>query len=834
MRRFPHGCSRHRRQYVARSLSPHRLLFLLLPTACGCALLHRRLPGLCCRPRAKRSPLLSLALSAPRLLPHPPAGLYAWGSKNHVGLGLDDHRRAALNWNYKPLCVVRTSINVDRKEHRGGVRDRVLSVACGSDFTAAVTHDGDLLAWGGNAYGQLGCGDRTPCYAPQRVPIQTRSGSNARIRSVACGARHAAAIVATGRMFLWGAGANGEQGLGEELSDQLSPKLCAQPGLRHAIQVACGWRSTVVLTEEHRLFAWGIVGCVPADAVDDAASSAEVRSSGEESDATLRRTLVPTLVPYSSVPGRALALSSSCSQRYAVTSVHYRSETVETALRRQKRAEKRMYRSPEKSPPRGVAQLGGCSAGSPAASVAGSVGGSPGAPRELASDAADAIRALHNREDLLLEEEIAGAARLASGRGGDGGGGGAEGRGAPQGDASGGDDLDVLSVSELRELVLAMQAEDAGEGGTAPARDALNRERERAWKAEHHGRLHHHLQPASRVPRGDDAGGGGGGGATKYHSRFRDAYGRAYSMDARTRTDLRGFVETQRERDEGEGEGGGAPSGSSAARAASIALPQSYAAHGTVTPLSLAAEEDDLLAHFAPALLVNAANPDFAVRRRAADDGATTRLSTDAVLSLMESEASEAKVAGGAASVEAHDSLALFRKAHPDVNRSTGGFAPAVEEPSEESEEVPSEPAMPRWTGRRDSEIGRRRITIKEQVWRDAPSASRWDYDDGAEEEEEEEEEATAATQGQQRRAVPPPPPPAPPLTTTQAAALFADRDSRAALARERRYNAVDAQRERDAAFEAAEAALMVDGESVLDRLRHEGSLDAVRMGRRV
>ena len=305
------------------------------------------------------------------------------------------------------MCVVRTSINVDRKEHRGGVRDRVLSVACGGDFSAAVTHDGDLLAWGGNAYGQLGCGDRAPCCAPRRVPIQTRSGSNARIRSVACGARHAAAIVATGRLFLWGAGANGEQGLGAELSDQLSPKLCTQPGLRHAIQVVCGWRSTVVLTEEHRLFAWGVVGCVPRSA--DAASSVEGRGDGdgEESDATLRRTLVPTLVPYSSVPGRALSLSASCSQRYAATSVHYRSETVETALRRQKRAEKRMHRSPEKSPPRGVAQPGGGVAGSPtpsvAESVAGSVGGSPEGPRELASDAADAIRALHNREDLLLE-----------------------------------------------------------------------------------------------------------------------------------------------------------------------------------------------------------------------------------------------------------------------------------------------------------------------------------------------------------------------------------------------------------------------------------------------
>ena len=373
-----------------------------------------------------------------------------------------------------------------------------------------------------------------------------------------------------------------------------------------------------------------------------------------------------------------------------------------------------------------------------------------------------------------------------------------------------------------------MQAEDVGGGTGALARDALNRERERAWKADHNGRLHHHLQPASRVPRGD-----GADGATKFHSRFRDAYGRAYSMDARTRTDLRGFAEAQREREGEREEEGEAPPGSGAARAASIALPHSYVARGAVTSLPLGAEDDGFLGHFSPALLLNAANPEIAVRRRAADDGVTTRLSTDAVRSLLESEASEAKVDGGAPNRAAHDALALFRKAHPGVNRSTGGFAPAVEEQSGGASEEEVAPAMPRWTGRRDSEIGRRRVAIKEQVWRDAPSASHWDYDDDDSAEEAEEAEA-AATLGHQRRAVPPPPPPAPPLTTTQAAALFADRDSRAALARERRYDAVDAQRERDEAFAAAEAALMVDGGSVLDRLKREASLDAVRMGRRV
>lgn len=736
---------------------------------CGAGVRSSSTPMLVGELKAKKRRIAQIACGAFHTAALGTAGsLYCWGSKTQVGLDLNDRRRVP-GWNCAPVCVVRTAVggSKERKTRSSGVRDRVLSVRCGLDYTAAVTHDGGLLTWGSNAYGQLGFGDREPRSFPQRVSIKTRSGADARITAAACGARHTAAIVATGRLFLWGSGGHGEQGLGSDLSDQLSPKICTQPELRHAIQVVLGNRSSVVLTEDYRLFAWGMVGCVPT------AAATSLNPDAEEEDPTQRPTLTPTLVPYASVPGRTISLSSSSSHSYSLTSVLYNAETVETALRRQKRAEKRAYRSPRK-------------AGEPRVPRSPSL--SPGA-HELAGDAADAIVALINREDDVLEREIAGAAMLAS-----------QGGGTKRAEA--GDDLNEMSVEELQQLVLSMQAEE--QDLVAPSPEEVNRARERDWKAEHTSRLTHHIQPATSVQTEDDS-------SPKFHSRYRDAYGRTYSIDARTRTDIRGVAAAV---DAAAAAGAAAAArelqlSSSASRAASIALP-------VFAPPQ--AEEDDMLGNFSPALLVNASNPEYAVKKNVKPVTVIERLTADHARSLVglpsDHVSEETKI-------ESRGALALFRKAHPGLNRSTPDEY-ATEEEEEVGADLDAGSAAPRWSGRRGSAIERSHAAIEQQVWQ---PPSEYDetyisYDEGV-----------AVVEGPRGSGRPVPPPP-PPLTPAEADALFSDRVSRAAVARERRYNAAEReQRERDAAFEATEREMLSSSEDVLQRLRREASVDAARLG---
>ena len=137
---------------------------------------------------------------------------------------------------------------------------RVRHIECGLAFSAAVTHTGALYTWGDNKQGQLGQGDRLSRYAPRRVDRFPET-----VATTSCGSRHMAALTSSGQLFIWGWGAHGQLGLGSDLSDKTSPVLLSQHTLidgwdHHSmVQVACGWRHTAAVTDEHNLFVWGAI-----------------------------------------------------------------------------------------------------------------------------------------------------------------------------------------------------------------------------------------------------------------------------------------------------------------------------------------------------------------------------------------------------------------------------------------------------------------------------------------------------------------------------------------------------------------------------------------------
>eukprot|EP00850_Spirogloea_muscicola_P021744 SM000260S09940 [mRNA] locus=s260:142979:146147:+ [translate_table: standard] len=76
----------------------------------------------------------------------------------------------------------------------------------------ATAEDGDLWVWGDNRQGQLGLGTSSGrlAHVPQRLEALAGAG----VVGVACGASHALAVLASGEVYAWGAGASGQLGLG--------------------------------------------------------------------------------------------------------------------------------------------------------------------------------------------------------------------------------------------------------------------------------------------------------------------------------------------------------------------------------------------------------------------------------------------------------------------------------------------------------------------------------------------------------------------------------------------------------------------------------------------
>eukprot|EP00270_Netrium_digitus_P001315 TRINITY_DN1141_c0_g1_i3.p1 TRINITY_DN1141_c0_g1~~TRINITY_DN1141_c0_g1_i3.p1 ORF type:complete len:450 (+),score=87.14 TRINITY_DN1141_c0_g1_i3:152-1501(+) len=128
----------------------------------------------------------------------------------------------------------------------------VKMVAAGAEHTAAVTEDGRLWGWGWGRYGNLGLGDRRDRLLPESVT----SVQDEKMTLVACGWRHSISVTEDGRLFSYGWSKYGQLGHGD-FEDHLVPRAVAALGGKIIAQIAGGWRHSVALDSEGKLYAWG-------------------------------------------------------------------------------------------------------------------------------------------------------------------------------------------------------------------------------------------------------------------------------------------------------------------------------------------------------------------------------------------------------------------------------------------------------------------------------------------------------------------------------------------------------------------------------------------------
>ncbi|KAI7750062.1 hypothetical protein M8C21_007485 [Ambrosia artemisiifolia] len=128
----------------------------------------------------------------------------------------------------------------------------VKMVAAGAEHTVAITEDGELYGWGWGRYGNLGLGDRNDRYVPEKASVINEE----KMVLVACGWRHTISVSSSGDLYTFGWSKYGQLGHGD-FKDHLVPhKLQALHG-QFISQISGGWRHTMALTSEGRLYGWG-------------------------------------------------------------------------------------------------------------------------------------------------------------------------------------------------------------------------------------------------------------------------------------------------------------------------------------------------------------------------------------------------------------------------------------------------------------------------------------------------------------------------------------------------------------------------------------------------
>jgi len=71
-------------------------------------------------------------------------------------------------------------------------------VAAGIKHSLVIDEFGNLWAWGDNEHGQLGDGDYSGKFIPQRI------GLGIKFKSISTGLYHSLAIDSTGQLWAWG------------------------------------------------------------------------------------------------------------------------------------------------------------------------------------------------------------------------------------------------------------------------------------------------------------------------------------------------------------------------------------------------------------------------------------------------------------------------------------------------------------------------------------------------------------------------------------------------------------------------------------------------------
>ncbi|KDP44887.1 hypothetical protein JCGZ_01387 [Jatropha curcas] len=122
---------------------------------------------------------------------------------------------------------------------------RIKGVAAGLWHTVCVSADGDVYAFGGNQFGQLGTGGDQAETIPRLLDAPSLEDKNAKILS--CGARHTAMVTEDGEVFCWGWNKYGQLGLGDVIDRNIPSPVTIEGCVPR--NIACGWWHTLLLAE---------------------------------------------------------------------------------------------------------------------------------------------------------------------------------------------------------------------------------------------------------------------------------------------------------------------------------------------------------------------------------------------------------------------------------------------------------------------------------------------------------------------------------------------------------------------------------------------------------
>ena len=143
---------------------------------------------------------------------------------------------------------------------------KVTAIAAGGYFCLALTTTGAVLAWGYNADGELGDGGTSSSDVPikVRLPAGTKvtkiaaGGALEGVGNATVGPGHGLALTSTGAVLAWGYNADGQLGDGNKANSDVPTEVKSLRGAgRKVAAIAAGQLDSLAVTSTGAVLAWG-------------------------------------------------------------------------------------------------------------------------------------------------------------------------------------------------------------------------------------------------------------------------------------------------------------------------------------------------------------------------------------------------------------------------------------------------------------------------------------------------------------------------------------------------------------------------------------------------
>jgi alpha-tubulin suppressor-like RCC1 family protein len=129
---------------------------------------------------------------------------------------------------------------------------QIIDFANGLFHCIARNSSGKVYCWGCNEWGLLGIGSQDDSY---HKPKLNQCLNNEFVIDIKCGDRHSLVLTNYGEVYAWGENNIGQIGNGCN-SDQLIPIKVKGFQNERVVMISCGWGHSMALTERH-VYSWG-------------------------------------------------------------------------------------------------------------------------------------------------------------------------------------------------------------------------------------------------------------------------------------------------------------------------------------------------------------------------------------------------------------------------------------------------------------------------------------------------------------------------------------------------------------------------------------------------